>query len=110
MHKILHKPAVKILFICLLILFALFAIKLFWEIKSASLHRSYLKLPITEQKVEDWMTFNFLERRYNIEVEKILGKDLSLREGRMRLKTYCVKEKVDCDSLVKEFEKAKNNN
>lgn len=71
-------------------------------------HREYLKKPPEEQKIQDWMPLNYIERHYKIDMEKTLGVKLSFIDMTRTLHQYCTKKKLNCDELIITLELAKN--
>ncbi|HBB02193.1 MAG: hypothetical protein US89_C0002G0037 [Candidatus Peregrinibacteria bacterium GW2011_GWF2_38_29] len=94
----------KIIFAVLLCVFIFIAANVARQAWAFRVHKDYFKQPIEQQKIQEWMTFRLIERRYNVKSEAVLHKTLSFPEFKSPISNYCVKEKLDCNKLIIDLE------
>lgn len=104
----MKKQILIILFVILALTFSVVSYKFATNVRSFKEHREYLKKPAQEQKIEDWMPLNYIERHYKIDMEKTLWVKLSFTDMTKTLKQYCKKKKLNCDELIITLESSKN--
>lgn len=73
-------------------------------------HRTYIKMPIAEQKIQEWMALNYLKKNFWIDLWTILWRKINLLDSKNTLKDYCDKNKLDCDELIILLQKNKDGN
>ena len=104
----------KLLLIIILIFLvsnvALFKIHNFLENKENYLkHKSYFQKPLSEQKIEEWMTLPYIKKNFEIDrkdfKEITKNKDLKLKDLKLTLEEYCEKEKLNCTQLTLDLNK-----
>jgi len=61
-----------ILFIILSVLFLYKSYNIINKVINYSNHNEYLKKPADQQQIEDWMTLNYIKRRFNIDLQEKL--------------------------------------
>lgn len=104
----MKKKILIILFVLLLFTFWVVFYKFTTNVHNFREHREYFKKPFQEQKIEDWMPLNYIERRYKIDMEKTLWVKLSFTDMTKTLKQYCTKKKLKCEDLIITLESSKN--
>lgn len=80
------------------------------NISNFNQNKEYFVKPVEQQNIKDWMTLNYIKRRYDINIEKIIWNDISIWNMNMTLKKYCKKYNIDCNQLIITLEKHKNGN
>ncbi|KKR05439.1 MAG: hypothetical protein UT33_C0011G0150 [Candidatus Peregrinibacteria bacterium GW2011_GWC2_39_14] len=96
--------ALKIVFAVLFFIFIFIAVNVTRQAFVFKAHKDYFKQPVEQQKVQEWMTFRLIERRYNIKSEAVLHKALAFPEFKSPISEYCLKEKLDCNKLIIDLE------
>lgn len=104
----MKKKNIHIIFVVLLLIFAFVNYKTFFSIKMFNSHREFFEQNSQTQKIETWMTLNYLERHYKVNLEEVLGKKVSFLEMKETLGKYCEKNKLNCNEIILSLEK--NNN
>ena len=100
----------KVVFVILLALFAAFVVFFAEELLKFRSHRDYLKEPIAQQQVQPWMSFKYVQSRFQVNVEVIIQKKLLLPDMAKPIESYCNSQHLDCVQLVSELEAAKEIN
>lgn len=106
----MKKKILTTLFILSLVLLVFISFKFYKNITNFNEHREYLSKPVKEQNIQDWMTLNFLEKKYLLNIEEILWKKISIWEMKMTLSEYCNKHNLNCNELIINLDKHKNVN
>lgn len=109
MNKYL-KLLIIIILIFLVSNIAIFKVNNFIENKkNFDKHKSYFQKPLEEQKIEQWMTIQYIKQNFEIdrkEFKKITkNKNLKLKDLKISLGKYCENEKLNCDTLTAELNK-----
>lgn len=104
----MKKKILIILFIIISILLVFIGYKFTKNIAEFRSHREYFKKPLEEQKIEDWMSLNYIKKRYLIDIERIVWNDVSVWDMNITIKEYCKKNKINCNELIISLEKYKN--
>ena len=72
-------------------------------------HKDYLDLPKHEQKIEEWMTIQFISKNFDIgkkDIKKYLNKsDFKIRDKQKSLSKLCEKNEIDCKKLIQNLNK-----
>lgn len=106
----MRKKELIILFVIISITFIFISYDFINNVIIFKKHREYLKKPIENQKIEDWMTLNYLKRHYYMDLNKAFWKNIYLWEMSNTIKEYCKENKINCDKLIISLEKYKNGN
>lgn len=99
-----------ILFIIISIIFVFMSYNIVNHIIRFNTHREYLKIPIEKQKIEDWMTLNYLNKHFKINLDEAFWKKISLLDMSKTILEYCNKNKLNCGELIISLDKHKNDN
>ncbi|MDD3144583.1 MAG: hypothetical protein PHV23_00570 [Candidatus Gracilibacteria bacterium] len=97
-------------FIITSILFLFISFRFYNNLSNFNEHRSYIKMPINDQKIQEWMTLNYLNKNFGIDLGTILGRKINLLDSKNTLKDYCEKNKLNCDELIILLQKNKDGN
>jgi len=104
----MKKNILLIIFIITLFLLVFISYNIFNNITNFKTHREYLKKPVEQQQIMDWMTLNYLRKHYPTSFSKIFWNNVLLLDMKKTLKQYCEKNKLNCDELIVLLEKYKN--
>lgn len=66
-----------------------------WE-----MHKSFFELPLAEQKVQTWMSPNFVQRHYDVDLHMVMGAKVGFWEARKPLSDLCSNQHIDCRELI----------
>jgi len=77
--------------------------KAFHKYEMWHLHKSYFDQNISQQHVEAWMSLRLIEKRFDIDVAKVLGIDLTFYQKRHSLGETCIQYKRDCNAVIKKL-------
>ena len=66
-------------------------------------HKSFFALPPEEQKVKIWMTPNFIQRHYGIDLGTVLGLSPGFWEAKNPLVDLCNNRHLNCDMLIEKL-------
>ncbi|MDD5213287.1 MAG: hypothetical protein PHG82_02590 [Candidatus Gracilibacteria bacterium] len=103
-----HLKILKIVGVIILIVLSILSYIFIQKIQNFEKYNKYFNQAIENQRVELWMNFNQVERIYHIDIEKVLGKKLGLFEMKEPISKYCEKNSIDCNNLILELNKIKN--
>lgn len=92
--------------IVVLLLTGKYSVNSFRKYQVWSEHKAYFEQPIEERKIQTWMTPNFINRYYNIDLHSALGFTPGFKEQRNSLDEMCEKHQLDCSTLVDKLDKA----
>lgn len=104
----MKKAYLIILFIITLLLLVIISFKAFNNISTFKEHRTYIKQPIENQSIQEWMTLNYIEKRFSIDLNKAFQTDISLLNKSITLKDYCTKNNLNCEDFIISLEKYRN--
>ncbi len=104
------RKTLLVLFIIISLLLVAISYRAFTKISNFKEHRDYIVQPVKDQKIMDWMTLNYLEKTFWINLEKALWNNISFSEKRLQLSEYCSKNNLNCPELILSLEKYKNGN
>lgn len=103
-----HLKILKIVWVIILIVLSILSYIFIQKIQNFEKYNKYFNQAIENQRVELWMNFNQVERIYHIDIEKVLWKKLWLFEMKEPISKYCEKNSIDCNNLILELNKIKN--
>ena len=89
--------------ILLLIGTTLFAVRSWKKYKIWQSHKAYFEQAPEKRKIETWMTPNFIERHYKINITSELTKEPGFWDQRHPLNALCLSRQLDCEALVKKL-------
>lgn len=110
MRKNMKRKKLIPLFIILMIIFTFVSYNFINKIITFNEHRKYFEQPIEDQVVKSWMSLNFLQREYSMNIEEIFPEKLNFWEKDITIKQYCDKYEVNCEELIIKLENIKNGN
>ena len=73
-------------------------------------HKQYFEKPIEEQVIMDWMSINYIERTYEINLEDEFWYNVWIWSRNSTLADYCEKYKLNCSEIMISIENNKNGN
>ncbi len=103
-----HLKILKIISIILVFILVFLWYILINKIRNFETYHRYFSQDIKNQKIENWMTINQIERIYHIDLSKVIWEDIWFFSKKESINKYCTKEKIDCNKLILELNKIKN--
>ena len=73
-------------------------------------HKQYFEKPIEEQIIKDWMSINYIERTYEINIEEKFWYRVWIWSRNATLDNYCEKYKLNCTEIMISIYQHKNGN
>lgn len=73
-------------------------------------HRQYFELPVEEQTIKSWMSLNYIEKTYQINLEEMFWNDLWIWSRNASLEDYCEKYELNCSEFIITLDEYKNGN
>ena len=73
-------------------------------------HKQYFDKPVEEQIIKDWMSINYIERTYEIDLEEEFWYNLWIWSRNSTLSDYCEKYELNCSEIMISIEQHKNGN
>lgn len=73
-------------------------------------HKKYFEKPIEEQVPKIWMSINYIERTYEINLEKKFWYEVWIWRKNSTLADYCEKYTLNCSEVILTIEQNKNGN
>ncbi len=89
-----------LVFILTLVLLLFFSYKFISNIIIFNNHRDYFNQPFNEQQIQTWMSINYIEKKYNIDLEEKFWNKIWIWTRNKTLDDYCNKSNIDCDKLL----------
>jgi len=80
-----------------------FAISSWRKYQTWEMHKSFFALPLEEQKIKTWMTPNFVQRHYDMDIGVVLGLSPGFWEAREPLVDLCNSHHLNCDMLIEKL-------
>ncbi len=99
-NKSMKKKVLIIIFIFFAVIFIFMSFNIINHITNFNEHKEYLKRPVEQQQIEDWMTLNYIKRHFNIDLQEKLWDKYFLGDMKITLKDYCKKKKIDCREFI----------
>ena len=73
-------------------------------------HREYFEKPIEDQVIKKWMSINYIEKTYWIDLEEMFWNKIWIWSRNADLEDYCIKYELNCADFIITLEQAKNGN
>lgn len=103
----ISKKTLIIAFSVFLIVFLVVVFNIVRQVRTFRGHRDYFRQPIETQKIQDWMTFRFIENHYHVDVESVLHVKIPFTDLKNPISKYCTRKHLDCEKLISDFENNK---
>ncbi len=94
------KKVLTVLFILTILALIFFSYKFISNIIIFKDHRDYFNQPFNKQQIQSWMSINYIENKYNIDLEGEFWNNIWIWTRNKTLNDYCTKYKVDCNELL----------
>lgn len=96
----MKKKILMVIFIVTSILLIFISYNFIYSVSEFKKHREYIKQPLEEQVIQDWMTVNYLKHQYDIDIEELFWVDIYLWKMNMSLKEFCDINNADCEKII----------
>lgn len=96
------------LLIILILLIALLSLYSFKSLKKFDLwkeHKDYFKNSNEDKKIQDWMTINFIENHFNLNIENNLNITLGFFDHKKELSLICQEHSLNCKKIIHNLNK-----
>jgi len=94
------KRVLSVLFILTFLVLVFFSYKFISNFLIFKDHREYFKQPFVEQQIQTWMSINYIEKKYNLDLDKEFWNKIWIWTRNKTLNDYCEKYNIDCSKLL----------